>query len=435
MKNKLLYLGILLLIFLSRLPFIFNSPGEDLDVWREIYSGKNLAENHFYEVSRFPGYPFSEFTFALLNHFPFYAYNLITVFFLLGCVIFLEKIFNGYKIPNSIFYAASFAFIPIIYISSTVAIEYIWSLFFILGCTFFILQKKYFLSAVFFGLIICTRFNNIIFLLPFTYLLYEQTNKKIFATLKIIFLYFFFSFLFFLPVIIKYNGDFLHHYGAENIGLRNYISLATLYIYGFIGCLGIVIALTLSFENINHKIKLQRFPPPIYIFAVFMIITNFIFFIKFPNEAGYLIPSVPFQFIMLIKLIDQKYKKILLLSFFLSPFLITLRIKDVDVKGVIFTTEKNENLQIKEMRSLLKKINSLESPAMVCVANPFEMLKILGGNNLESNEKVKVFILLEEKKIIQYKNLNYKIYYTEEALKRTFKELNYDLKKYGKQIQ
>ncbi|MFP3835476.1 hypothetical protein [Chryseobacterium sp. SIMBA_028] len=226
---------ITLVVVLSRLPFIFNSLGSDLDAWREVYTGKVWHEEHVYNVSRFPGYPFSEFIYSLVYDRPYWYINLLSVLFTVGCCLFFFRILEFFKIKLSFFISIVFAFIPIIYINSTVAMEYNWSLFFLLASVYSILNKRLGVAALFFGLIVSTRFNNIIFLPAFLFLTYYYAEKNIKKVLQFSILSLLFICIFFLPVILKYGTHFVQSSGASEVSYPTLLSLGTLHVYGALG--------------------------------------------------------------------------------------------------------------------------------------------------------------------------------------------------------
>lgn len=138
---------IFLIVLLSRIPFIFNSLGVDLDGWREVFSGKILSETGIYNVSRFPGYPFPEIVLSLFYQSSYWVINLLSVIFTAGSSLFLYKILEFFRIKNSVLLSIASSFIPAVFINSTVMIDYKWSLFFLLGSLYFCCIKRFYFQA------------------------------------------------------------------------------------------------------------------------------------------------------------------------------------------------------------------------------------------------------------------------------------------------
>lgn len=431
MKRYFREIMIIIIVVLSRLPFIFNSLGTDLDAWREVYTGKVLHEDHIYNVSRFPGYPFPEFLYSLVYDYPFWVINLLSVLFTAGCCLYLFKILNLLSIKLSFLITLVFPFIPVIYLNSTIAMEYNWSLFFLLGGIYHLLKNNLWFSALLCGLMVSTRFNNIIFLPAFAFLLYtysEKDFKKVFQFSALAFLA---VCIFFSPVILKYGIHFLQSYGDSEVSLGSVLSLATLYIYGALGILAIILGLIIQlFRGDFQKIKnipKNRFA----IFSMLMIGSNLVFFIRYPLEAGYLIPSVPFVLILLQYVLDEKLMKPVLFALWLSPFLVHVNTKKIQVTGGIFVNENYEDQQLKYCNDLIREIkkHSGNQPAIFHVGNYSEQVSLLG--NFDKNSNIKIVKYLTSKDQEDIINKKYVLYYSNTENGKTENSKTHMLDQYG----
>jgi hypothetical protein len=70
---------LLSLIFVSRLPFIFNGYGSEEDAWGLILVARNIDLTGVYEVSRMPGHPLQELFLSGMWNWPEWSLNLLTV--------------------------------------------------------------------------------------------------------------------------------------------------------------------------------------------------------------------------------------------------------------------------------------------------------------------------------------------------------------------
>lgn len=422
---------IVIIVLLSRLPFIFNSLGTDLDAWREVYTGKVIHEDHIYNVSRFPGYPFPEFLYSLVYDYPYWAINLLSVLFTIGCCLYLFKILNFLTIKLSFLISVVFSFVPVIYLNSTIAMEYNWSLFFLLGSVYHLLKKNLCLSALLCGLMVSARFNNIIFLPAFAFLLYTFSEKDIKKVLQFSVLAFLSICIFFSPVILKYGICFLQSYGDAEVSLGSLLSLATLYIYGALGILAIISGLTIQlFKGGYQKIK-NVSKNNFAIFSILMIVSNLVFFIRYPLESGYLIPSVPFVLILLQYILNEKLMKPVLLALFLSPFLIHINTQKIRVMGGIFVNENYEDQQLKYCNDLIREIktHSGNQPAIFHVGNYSEQVSLIGNFGKNSNIKIVKHLSPQNQKDII--NKKYLLYYSNTENGKTENSQTHMLDQYG----
>lgn len=422
---------IVFIVILSRLPFIFNSLGSDLDGWREVYTGKLLREEHIYQVSRFPGYPFPEFVYSLVYDTPYWCINLLSVLFTAGCSLFLFKILDFLKAKFSWLISIVFSFVPVIYLNSTIAMEYNWSLFFLLAAIYCIVKKNLWISALFFGFMVSTRFNNIIFLPALLFLIYFSIGKSIKKTFLYSVLSVLFTGILFSPVIIKYRFNFLQNSGDSEFNLTSILSLATLYIYGTIGTLAIGLALIIQVLTRGFQ-KIKEVPKNHFmIFCVIMIISNLIFFVKYPLEPGYLIPSVPFVLILLQYIMKEQIMKSVLYALLLSPFFIHITAEKIHFKGVVLTNEDYEDQGLQYCQNLVQEIKNLskDQQTIFHVGNLSEQIILAGKFNQNTHiEIVKNLSKEQENAII---NKKVKLYYINTIDGKIENEKNHILDQYG----
>ncbi|PWN67809.1 hypothetical protein [Chryseobacterium oncorhynchi] len=422
---------ITLVVVFSRLPFIFNSLGSDLDAWREVYTGKVWHEEHIYNVSRFPGYPFSEFIYSLIYDCPYWCINLLSVLFTVGCCLFFFRILEFFKIKLSFLISLVLSFTPIIYINSTVAMEYNWSLFFLLASVYSILNKKLWAASIFFGLIVSTRFNNIIFLPAFLFLTYCYIGKDIKKILQFSILSILFTFIFFLPVILKYGTHFLQSSGASEVSYPTLVSLGTLHVYGTLGILAIFLALVIQlFKGSFQKVK-NLYRDHFMLFCIIMILSNLIFFLKYPLEAGYLIPSVPFLLILLQNVLEPKLMKIVLYGFLISPFFIHINTNKVNLKGIVFVNEGYEDQELEYCQNLIKKIETLSNntPGIFHVGNFSEQILLMG--NFSKNNTINIVKNLTQKDKEDIVSKKRPLYYINTVDGKIENDKNHMLKQHG----
>lgn len=423
---------ITLVVILSRLPFIFNSLGSDLDSWREVYTGKIWHESHIYNASRFPGYPFPEFLYSFIYDYPYWSINFLSVLFTVGCCLYFFRILEFLTVKFSFLISIVLSFIPVIYMNSTVAMEYNWSLFFLLGSVYYILNKKLWVASLFFGLMVSTRFNNIIFMPAFLFLTYSYTGKDFKRTLQFLFTSLLFACIFFLPVIIRYGRHFIQSSGASEVSFPTLLSLATLHIYGVLGMAVLLLSLIIQLFTDGFQKAKNLYKDHFTIFCIAMIISNLIFFIKYPLEAGYLIPSIPFVLILLQNLLNHKLIKIVLYTLLLSPFFIHINTKKTDFKGIIFLNEDYENQELEYCKSLIRNIETLskDRKGIFHVGNFSEQVLLMGNFDKSSNIKIVKKLTQKDKEAIIHKK--YPLYYINTVDGKIENDKNHMLDRYGK---
>ncbi len=308
-----------LIFFISRAPFIdlgfsaFTSP-TDQDVLAVVNSAYLFRYVHVYAVSRFPGYPFYEMFNSLLIGGGWILTNIATAIASFISLIIFGKILNIFEIKNKALLLLTLAFLPIIWINSTITMDYMWALMFILLTCFFLFTDRYGLAGMSMGFAIGTRFTSAFMILPvLLWFLSEKVNrKKIFV---------FFSatvgtaLLLFIPVLYRYKLEFLRGSGflettpvGKSMNLAGSIFLAALNnmileLFGLAALAAIIFFVILSFKNRQFHGERRHL-------LNFCWLTIFIFillYFTFPYKVAYLIPAVPCGLIALNEKLERKF--------------------------------------------------------------------------------------------------------------------------------
>lgn len=295
------YIIYLFLIFsASRLPFLdmgfsaFTSP-TDSDVFAVVNSAYLLRYYHIYAVSRFPGSPFFEIYNSLLIGGGWLATNTATMIFSFFAVILFGKILNLLGIKNKALLLITFAFIPVIWINSTVTMDYMWGLGFLLLAFYLAFAGKYSYSGVALSFAIACRLTSVVMIVPLLYwMLHKKAgNNRIYSFLGTTFLS---SIVLFSPILYKYGLGFLKYYPRE-------ITFTEVY-YGFttqVLSIPVMIIIFVSFlvtRNIPKK-------DPAFNLSLLVVLIYALLFIYHPSKPAYLIPAIPWGMVLLSKIFPR----------------------------------------------------------------------------------------------------------------------------------
>ncbi len=287
----------LLVIFVaSRLPFLdmgfsaFTSP-TDSDVLAVVNSAYLLRYYHIYAVSRFPGSPFFELYNSLLIGGGWLATNTATMIFSFFAIILFGKILNILDIKNKALLLITFAFIPVIWINSTITMDYMWGLGFLLLAFYLAFAGKYNYSGIALSFAIACRLTSVVMILPLLYwMLHKKTGmNRIYSFLGTTFLS---SIVLFSPVIYKYGLGFLKYYPREITFTEVYYGFATQILN--IPAMIIILISFLVARNIPRK-------DPAFNLSLFVVLIYALLFIYHPSKPAYLIPAIPWALVLLNK--------------------------------------------------------------------------------------------------------------------------------------
>lgn len=165
-----------LIVFVTRIPFLFHGPGRDPDAWKIVITARRLALDGQYEVSRFPGNPLVELAMSPLAAMPLWSYGMLTaIVSAIGAgflyVFLLDRTeLAGRKV------ILIFA-LPIVLIESVTAMDYMWSLSFGIAALYLISKRMMFLAGVALGFAIAARLTGCLFI-PVAILLFLENSPN-----------------------------------------------------------------------------------------------------------------------------------------------------------------------------------------------------------------------------------------------------------------
>ncbi|MDO9098848.1 MAG: hypothetical protein Q7U60_12105 [Candidatus Methanoperedens sp.] len=343
-----------LLFFISRIPFIalgfsaFTSP-TDQDVLAVVNSAYLLRYEHVYAVSRFPGSPFYEIINSLLIGGGWMATNAATAIVSFFSVLLFGKILNILEIKNKALLLVTFTFIPVIWINSTITMDYMWSLMFLLSAFFFMFKERYVYSGIALSFATGSRITSLAMVIPLLYLMYHQKTdiKKMYTFL---FTSTITTVLIFSPLLYTYGFAFLK-YTPNEILLTDVVHGITTQLFDIpaiiIFIMAIIIKIDIPKEDFSYNLSLL-------VFVIFALL-----FIYVPAKPAYLIPAVPWGLITLSKSFHRTTVIILCVLIILNG-IVSVEIQN---NGEMIKIENGSVLKNYEERkpSILQSGNYLES--------------------------------------------------------------------------
>jgi hypothetical protein len=288
-----------LAVLLTRLPWIGSGYGSDPDGYRVVMVARQIAHGGVYEASRLPGYPVYEYLTALSAWHAPWVSNAVTVLFSTAAFVFFALIARELSVRRYLLIALAFAMTPVIYISSCCTMDYIPAVAWQLAATYAVLRRRPALGGVLLGLAMGCRITAGALGLPLClWLLSERAPRQALrqcllfgGTLLLT------SALCFLPVWRRYGWDFFSFYDNDWYPPPDVVfSRALPLVWGPLG-LAALLAL-LCAAPFYHRYARRALAAPrtrrALLVAAVAIVLYLIAFLRLPDEAGYLVPLVPF---------------------------------------------------------------------------------------------------------------------------------------------
>jgi len=322
---------VLLVVLLTRLPFVSAGFGSDDDAWRVAVAALQLRDTGEYIPSRLPGYPVQEYTTALFVPCGAVAVNLLSVLMALvatGCFV---RILLQLQHREPYLAALAFAFTPMVYIASVSAMDYIWALAFVLLALLRALAQQPLLAGGALGLAVGTRMTSALFFVPLAILMCERNRwgaslsrvATLTVTVGTI------SMLAFYPVYRRYGWELFSYVEARD-PLLVAVAQATVGLFGTVGTgvIAVLVAWRVLRAELGQRLvaeaRVLSVPTPVslrwslWIAAVLIVCA----YLRLPLEAGYLLPLVPLVLIGLSALLTRAQFRWLCASLIVSPFVL-----------------------------------------------------------------------------------------------------------------
>ena len=167
----------MLIIVLSRIPFINVGYGSEEDAWGVRVTAEQISQSGVYEVSRFPGHPLQELIYSFIWQWGPTSFNLLTVLISSCGIFFFMLSLRQLNIKQYTMAGLAVAFTPVIYINSMNAMDYLWALSFIITAFYFLIKKKPLAVGVFLGLAVGCRITSGAMIIPFIFYFADSENK------------------------------------------------------------------------------------------------------------------------------------------------------------------------------------------------------------------------------------------------------------------
>jgi len=295
--------GLLLavLFVVSRLPWVTLGFGSDPDAWRVAMSARYLLEHAAYLPSRLPGYPLHDIVTAALLWGGWTLTNISTVAIALAGVFCFAMLVKRLGLPAPGLLAVTFAFLPLLWFTSSETLDYSWALTFLLAAYLSLLHRRIALGGLLLGLACGCRVTYLAFALPMTLLIWQDLHPR--DVLRFLGLMLVTWFVLFAPVWIRYGlrfwnfydfrpdwGDFLHALTEGSIGLLPLVVLG--------------ICLLLSWRRVAQLPAILRNEPQAAVWTMVALLALFIF-VRLPLQTYYLMPAAPFALLLLARLMRR----------------------------------------------------------------------------------------------------------------------------------
>jgi hypothetical protein len=418
---------VLLLALLARLPFLNAGYGVNVDAWRVARTAAEIARTGEYSVSRFPGYPVQEIVCSWFWRGGPLALNGLSALFSVAAVAAVVLIGRKLQHRDSWLLGLALSTTPIFFVSSVCAKDYIWALTFELLSFLCALRARALLAGILLGLGTGCRITTLAMALPLTLILVGETvgRARWRSILKFVCATAAAAGLAFSPVWLRYGTSFLTFY--ENHARPDWLTVlarGTVEIWGIAGLIGLLIAAGSLFLKPAKSELPNKWIVPACLLAIVIYITTYL---RLPDQAGYLLPIVPFILLLLQRFAPRKGFQVLCACLLISPFVGISR--DGLSDGPIIVDHTERILTMTRIHRFLAYSAALPGCNTFVVGGWEPQIAVMAPNLLNARNHY-VYLLNEQQLSVALRNSDH-VFYLPLMREFNFRVYSLDLAQYG----
>lgn len=326
MPPRILLAAGALVVMASRLPFLGAGYGTDGDAWLTANAAERIAATGRYVMSRVPGHPVQELAYAAAPIREPLALNLLTALMSVVAFVAFAAAARRFGLRDYLAAALALVFVPVIYVTSTTSMDYVWALAFLMLSLWCARSGRPVLAGVMLGLAAGCRLTSILLAAPYLLMLPEarHSSRRLRAIVGFVGAAAAVTALCYLPVWLSYRSSMPEVYETA-VPVLIIVKHATVDVWGLAGLAAIVVALVIApWRLVRHgrpaaaEIAASS-PADLAAWAIVVAMVGVVF-LRLPHEPGYLIPAIPFVLLLLSRVLPRSIFRAVCLALLVSPF-------------------------------------------------------------------------------------------------------------------
>ena len=327
----ILLIGLVLVVFLSRLPFTAPAVGNDPDSERMIRTAYRISTTGEYHRSRFLGFPIPEYAFSLLWRLGPQALNMLTAAASAIAALFFALAARRMGMRRWLPATLAMAFVPVVFLNSVTPIDFAYALAFMMAALYFVVSGRPLVAGVMLGLATGCRASSCVMILPFA--LY-MVGRDGFAKAKLPIVWMALSggvvgAACYIPGFLKYGLGLIQYVElSEYPSLTRIIRRGLIEVWGLVGLAAVavaVIALIFFRRKVEERPFAEAHSRPLIASAwIAAFILHLIIFLRLPFKGDYFIPAIPCLIILFWMYLPRRVFVAVCVILIISPFLVNL---------------------------------------------------------------------------------------------------------------
>ncbi len=324
-------LGVGLVTFLTRVPFLEPGYGTEPDNWRLIQAGRRIAATGAYHQSRSPGHPVPEVLATVLGQGAAWHATAMTALLTAIAAACLFLTLRRWGSRSAALPALAFALTPAVYVNSVNYMDYMWGLSFSVMALYLVVLRRPCWAGVLLALAAGSRIEYVTMLLPLGVLAMarerswkDRLRVLVAMTAAAVALT---AVLYVVPVL-RY-GTYTPYAVMENKYPR-YHALRTLSVdlWGVLGCVGLLVAALALLGRLGLLRQRPALQGPQAGSALLASLVGAVFylavFFPHPHKVGYLVALAVFLPIVLAVTVGRRALAFACACIVVSPFVLAI---------------------------------------------------------------------------------------------------------------
>lgn len=379
----------------ARVPFLGAGYGSDSDAWRVALAARFIRATGTYGSSRVPGHPVQDVLAAALIDLGPAGLNGATALFSAAAVFFFHRLARRLEVPHPVPLSLAFAFLPLVYLHSVNALDYLWAIAFVLAAVDAWFARRFVLAGVLLGLATGCRITSLAFVVPLVVAGEARDRRRILLQLggaAVVV-----GALCYVPVLLAYGASYLRVTPTPYPSLAFLLKQLSVDLFGLPGALALLVVL--AGEAIARLRGRAPRPvgnpqwPRLRLLALAVAVPYLVLFLRLPDDAAYLLPVVPFVLLALATVLAPRRLLALCLVVVASGFVVKLGAASrvggappsrwsmplggglaLDLRGPIFADRARRIAEEAFADSTLARLRGLPEGSVVLVADWYPIL-------------------------------------------------------------
>ncbi len=317
---------LIVLIALSRVPFLNAGYGVENDAWRVARVARSISQTGTYEVSRFPGYPMHEIVSSWFWEGGPAALNALSALLGLVACFAAWQVARRLQARDALLLVAALAATPVFFVSSVTTKDYVWALAFTWLAMWMAIENRPLLAGVILGFGVGCRITTGAMLFPILLVLLGAVSEpgRWRALAKFAGATVCSAAVLFIPVWSRYGWEFFTFYNHGRPDAGTIIRLGTWQVWGSLGLVGLALGLGATLLRLRLPLRTSIEPTTnrMIVPALWLTVALYVLaYLRLPDQAGYLLPIVPATLFLLGRYTPRVAFQACCVCIIVSPFL------------------------------------------------------------------------------------------------------------------